>query len=374
MADEIQMLNLLVASPGDTADERHAVREVIDYVNKDHGAREGYLLVPLMWETDAAPGVGSYSQDVINRDLERYDIFVGLMGARFGSPTKRANSGTEEEFGNAFEKFLNDSSSVRILFYFKNAYVSVHDLEGLVQGLRVCQFMRHLEQLGVFYQKYESRNDLAQKLRTDLPRRVKELISARNAPTAPSSQKKIEYETVGTVERGNWIGAASKRYPQGASYLDLTLSEYPPDGRALARSVRGKFISKSPYFRFGFKLLPLDANPFGEGSIQTDGPNVVVHLAKDHDTGLLYLTTYHNGRRIEPFRRDLFPYRGEREIDIELILVRDGAAQLQLDCTSVWEEYVTSNVQERVLVLGWGDYFDYEVGFNQISIQFRRGK
>jgi len=193
MSNPVRKFKVLVASPGDTAEERQIVREVIDHVNRDHGDQEGYLLVPIMWETDASPGVGSDSQDVINQQLANYDIFIGLLSARFGTPTNRANSGTEEEFGNAFERHVADSSSVSILFYFRNAHVPVHDIGALLQALHLCQFRMHLEQLGVFYQRYDAPTDLAHKLRGDLPRRVRELMNSQGpgkaAPTMLAKQQ-----------------------------------------------------------------------------------------------------------------------------------------------------------------------------------------
>jgi len=371
MPDAVRRFTLLVASPGDTQEERRVVREAIDHVNRDHGDRDGYLLVPIMWETDASPGVGCDSQDVINRQLAKYDIFVGLMSARFGTPTHRANSGTEEEFGNAFERYVIDSSSMRILFYFRNTQVKVQDLDALLQALYVCQFRIHLEQLGVFYQRYDSPDDLAQKLRGDLPRRVAELMITRQ-PSKTAPRMVSAHQAVETIARGDWTGTATQRYPQGASYLNLVLAGYPASGSASSRTIRGLFQSSSPYFRFGFKLLPLNGRPFGEGSIQTDGPNLVVHLAKDHERDPLSLTIYQNGRRIEPFRKNLFTYAGDSEIEVALTIARDGAVQLHLDGKSVWEGYVSSAIQERTLVLGWGDYFNYEVNFRQICIDFIR--
>ena len=44
-------------------------------------------------------------QDVINRQIEdKYDLFIGIMYTKFGSPTNRAESGTVEEFEIAYKK------------------------------------------------------------------------------------------------------------------------------------------------------------------------------------------------------------------------------------------------------------------------------
>ena len=51
------------------------------------------------WEKDVFPAFGEDSQDVINKQIGTdYNIFVGIMWKKFGTPTSRAESGTEEEF------------------------------------------------------------------------------------------------------------------------------------------------------------------------------------------------------------------------------------------------------------------------------------
>ena len=58
------------------------------------------------------------------------------MSCRFGSPTKRAHSGTEEEFNRAVQKYMQNPHSIRILFYFRNAAVNALDID-LYQLLQV---------------------------------------------------------------------------------------------------------------------------------------------------------------------------------------------------------------------------------------------
>jgi hypothetical protein len=63
---------------------------------------------------------------VVNRQLPipEYDIFIGIIWRRFGAPTKRAGSGTEEEFRIAYESWKRNREPREILFYFCQAPVS----------------------------------------------------------------------------------------------------------------------------------------------------------------------------------------------------------------------------------------------------------
>ena len=61
-------------------------------------AKKGFSFTPCYGKKIPTLGLGIDAQDVINRQLGEYDIFLGIMNTRFGSPTHRADSGTEEEF------------------------------------------------------------------------------------------------------------------------------------------------------------------------------------------------------------------------------------------------------------------------------------
>lgn len=67
------------------------------------------------------------------------------MWSRFGTPTGRANSGTEEEFEIALNRHKNNKESVDILFYFKNAPLNPRDIN-----------TEQLEKVNLFRKKIQS--------------------------------------------------------------------------------------------------------------------------------------------------------------------------------------------------------------------------
>jgi len=90
---QITNLKVLVASPDDVQAERTLVREVIDEINQMLAGFETRLDF-VGWE-DASPAFGVDPQSVVNAQLgDDYDIFVGSLWTRFGTPTPRAGSGT----------------------------------------------------------------------------------------------------------------------------------------------------------------------------------------------------------------------------------------------------------------------------------------
>src|SRR5262245_59131143 len=108
MAAVAHILHVFFASPSDVEDEREAARRVLDELNLTWGDMLSVRLELLHWSTHATPGVGSDPQAVINADIPDYDIFIAVLCSRLGTPTPRANSGTEEEFDRALSKFRRD--------------------------------------------------------------------------------------------------------------------------------------------------------------------------------------------------------------------------------------------------------------------------
>src|SRR6185436_17075253 len=120
-----EVLSIFLASPGDVEDERSRFADVIVEWNRAWSRNLGLRLELIRWEDDAYPSIGDDAQDVINGQLPQdYDLFVGIMWSRFGTPTGRAGSGTQEEFDRALERLRLAPKSLSILFYFKDAPVA----------------------------------------------------------------------------------------------------------------------------------------------------------------------------------------------------------------------------------------------------------
>ena len=93
-----KVVNVMVASPGDVAEERTAICEIIHEWNSMHAEHEEIVVLPRMWETDSAPETGDRPQAIINCQLlQKCALLVAVFWARIGTPTGKAQSGTVEE-------------------------------------------------------------------------------------------------------------------------------------------------------------------------------------------------------------------------------------------------------------------------------------
>lgn len=142
------------ASPGDLEEERRAFRGCIDEYNRLSGDDSGIRFEPVMWEYDTYSAIGHDPQSVISEQIgTKYQLFVGLMWARFGTVTPRASSGTEEELYAAVKRWKETAGGVGIMFFFKDAPVYVSELDP-VQIYRVIKFKEVLGGQGIFYHHF----------------------------------------------------------------------------------------------------------------------------------------------------------------------------------------------------------------------------
>lgn len=158
----------LIASPSDTAQEREMCDKVFSEINKGIGVAYNFTLESLKFEKDIYPALGEDAQDVINKQIDgKYDLFIGIMFTRFGSKTKRADSGTEEEFNNAFKLAKeNKKKDFEIMFYFNEAPRPAN--ADLKQLKKVEQFRKKVVSTKGLYWTYNGISDFERILRNHL--------------------------------------------------------------------------------------------------------------------------------------------------------------------------------------------------------------
>ena len=170
MARQETILSAFVASPSDVADERTLLEEIVRELNLTWSRQLGVRIELIKWETHTYPSVGTHPQEVINQQVgDDYDIFIGIMWARFGSPTIQHESGTEEEFERAFGRRQRDPDSVRIMFYFKDAPLAPSKVDPR-QLQKVGDFKSKLGGQGTYHWTFTERDQFRSYLRLHLSR------------------------------------------------------------------------------------------------------------------------------------------------------------------------------------------------------------
>ncbi|WP_026224140.1 hypothetical protein [Marinobacter gelidimuriae] len=98
MSYKATVIPVMIASPGDVADEREIIRSIIHDWNDVNAEASAVMLAAIGWETHSSPELGTRPQELINkRVLKNCDLLIGVFWTRLGTPTGKSPSGTVEE-------------------------------------------------------------------------------------------------------------------------------------------------------------------------------------------------------------------------------------------------------------------------------------
>lgn len=184
MPKHITTLSIFLASPSDVAHERKIVDKVVTELNTTSLKAMGIQLDLINWEKSTYPSFGMYAQSVINHQIgDDYDIFLGIIWTRLGTPTPQSKSGTVEEFERAYSR-INGSEKIEICFYFKTDPINPYSLD-ITQLQSVRNFKEKLNTLGGYHWDFTSNNfeetlrnhlfKIAQNWNKSLPNIVKDI-------------------------------------------------------------------------------------------------------------------------------------------------------------------------------------------------------
>ena len=175
----LRQYHVFLASPGDVGAERQHVRKFFDEYNRHTAHIWNARFEVIDWENYGTIGVGRPQELINQQTLEKYRdslaLVVGIMGQRFGSPSGKAESGTEEEFNWAMESHKR-AGFPEIKWFFRK----VDRLElpadpdeadaALDQWRKVRAFRKRMQDLNnpVFYTEYPGAAGFAEVFERDL--------------------------------------------------------------------------------------------------------------------------------------------------------------------------------------------------------------
>ncbi|MDZ8104717.1 MAG: hypothetical protein RM338_03715 [Nostoc sp. DedQUE12a] len=196
---QVEKLKIFLASPGDVRTERNHVFKVVDELNRTVASDKGVIL-QVICSKNAYPGYGKDGQAIINEQIGKmsdYVLFIGIMWNRGGTPTKRAISGTVEEYQRAKRTFKRIGQP-SIWFYFRSMTEGLKKKAELEQQEKVRRFKNSYtkNRLGLFHE-YKNPSEFRDNLREHITlwlnqrnkKRARKSINASNLSVSSSINK-----------------------------------------------------------------------------------------------------------------------------------------------------------------------------------------
>ncbi|MDQ3918084.1 MAG: DUF4062 domain-containing protein [Acidobacteriota bacterium] len=172
-----RILRIFISSPSDVAPERARLATVIREDLQWLANELGFMLEMLDWP-NVAPGAGRPEQVILDKyHPQTWDVFVGIMWHRFGTPPQKFNAGaaetyfggTEEEFRAAYSLWERHRQP-RVMFYRCDRPAPLNALEP-DQLKRVRKFFKGFSPEGRhpgFYHTYMEPGDFERAVRRHL--------------------------------------------------------------------------------------------------------------------------------------------------------------------------------------------------------------
>lgn len=170
---DMKKVTVFISSPADVALDRKLVETTLQKFSEEK--ENNYHFIAFDFEKVASEFCNKNAQGTIDAQLPNYDIYIGLMGERFGTPTDKFGSGTEHEFEEALLR-LSKGKATHVGFLFKKSLTPLHKLKAdqLAQYTNVLSFQEKISPLGVF-QTYEGEDDLNEQVKQILNRFIKKV-------------------------------------------------------------------------------------------------------------------------------------------------------------------------------------------------------
>ena len=211
----LKQYHVFLASPGDVNEERQRVRQFFERYNQSTAHLWNVRFDVVDWENYSTIGVGRPQELISEQTLEKYQpslaLVIGIMGQRFGSPTGKADSGTEEEFNWAMESHEKHGFPEIKWFFRETATLETPtDPEDAIQAVeqwrKVLAFRSRMRDLNdpVFYTGYPGAEGFRDVFEGDLTRWladssrpwVSESSGAARVPAKTLSSPNEYYENI----------------------------------------------------------------------------------------------------------------------------------------------------------------------------------
>lgn len=170
MPRNITQFDLLISCPSDVEGELEIIKETVEEFNRIFGVANNCSIVTKHWSKDSYPQSGGKPQQLLNEQFVLgCDAAVAVFWTRFGTPTDKYGSGTEEEI----EELLKSGKQVFLYFCDRPINPSRLDAE---QYAKVTEFKEKYKDKGI-YSPYSELSDFKKNFLNHLSLHFLKLLS-----------------------------------------------------------------------------------------------------------------------------------------------------------------------------------------------------
>jgi len=256
------ILRVFISAPSDITEEIKIIEKIIQELNKTWSEHLGISLESFYWKNDSYPDISTSAQEVINEQIDdKYDIFIGILWKKFGTPTGSACSGTEEEFTKAYDKYKREPNSIKIMFYFNTTPIPINEIEP-EQISKINKFKANIGEKGTLYWEYQDIREFEYMFRIHLTKHVQSWKEdnykniANNDLAETNMATEIDDEEVGLYDLWEILDEKSDAFQKSMERMTQFIKDFGNRINARTEEVKQfKFSKESPDYKSAKRII-----------------------------------------------------------------------------------------------------------------------
>ncbi|CAN7268125.1 hypothetical protein [Rossellomorea sp. LjRoot5] len=193
----ITAYDLLISCPGDVLDYLDVIKESVESFNRMYGVLNNIEVVTKHWSTDSYPQSGDKPQELLNKQFVRdCDAAIAIFWTKFGTPTEKYGSGTEEEIEEMF------SVGKQVFMYFLDAPINPSKVD-MNQYHKILDFREKYKDRGV-YAVIKDKHELQRQFTNHLALHFLPLVSGEKSTTNEKLKPIMQVKDINTLSEKNY--------------------------------------------------------------------------------------------------------------------------------------------------------------------------
>lgn len=258
----ITAYDLLISCPGDVIEYLDVIKESVDNFNRIFGVINNIEVVTKHWSTDSYPQSGDKPQELLNKQFVRNcDAAIALFWTRFGTPTDKYGSGTEEEV----EEML--SADKQVFMYFLDAPINPSQVD-MDQYKKIKDFREKYKDKGI-YAVIKDKHELQREFTNHLAMHFLPLISGEKVTTNKKVKPILQIRDVNSPAEQRYYlyenNLCNSKFVEDKkeailNKISILKSQTLPTRTAVVPEDNGKTIKDAPEFFKNIDLQKLIGN------------------------------------------------------------------------------------------------------------------
>lgn len=182
----MNIINIFLSCTSEIVNEIDHLEHAANVINT---TRRDLQVNILRFNKNSHPSSGAHAQELIYNQIgDKYDIYLGIFWKKYGSPTKKYDSGVVDEYENAKEL------GKKIMFYFNTQPPTSMNEININDFTKIENFKKKLEKDNILYHQYNGSDSFDSCIIKHLIQQIDEIIEVNESNIMENEVFDLDFE------------------------------------------------------------------------------------------------------------------------------------------------------------------------------------